>query len=713
MRRTSPSRLLLPGLVVGLVAIIFASPAAAQSFDPAALRGIVVDDISAELTGSWMKSASVRPFVGEGYIHDENTDKGNKSVRFVLNVPADGDYEVLLAYTHGSNRDKKVPVEIYAADGVKTVYVDQSVPAALGNGFQPLGQFNFEKDKEVSIVISNRDTKQYVIADAVQVVTPDEFKLVQADAKKKPVVAKPPTKQEAVAKTPPPARSKFNPTPPSRDVAKLTPEKLDELLNDRADGMADVPQTSDEAFLRRATLDLIGRQPTRDELLAFVADASSEKRSAAIDRLLASEDYGRNWANYWSDVIGSRQQEPQLTFHNYGPFKRWLADELNAGTTWDEITFRMLTAQGKVGQHPEATFIGFHQGDANRLAGETTRVFLSVKIACAECHDHPFVDMPQETFHGMAAFFARTEANIPQLDSNGIEVKSKSKGEQRIPGKKGDVPPTPLGGGALELGTDDLVRRGALAQWITSGDNPYFARSYVNRIWSRLMGRGFAEPIDDFGEDTLFVLPEVHEAVADHFIASGFDHRDLCRLVMNTRAYGRALTEESAASDEQSLAAVNTKPLRGDEVFDSLVAAIDLENITPPREKKTGAVRFPPPPKSTRDLVNAAFGYDPSFSDKLLLRTMKQAMFMMNNQQLDDAIDATPETETFLSKLLAAESDDKAAITRLYQHVLAREPTENELKIVLGHVEKVNDRPAAFEDILWSLLNSAEFTTRR
>jgi hypothetical protein len=694
---------------------VFTSPVIAQSFGPATLRGIVVDDANAELTGSWMKSSSVRPFVGEGYIHDENTEKGSKSVRFTLKVPADGDYEVLLSYSHGSNRDKKVPVEIHAADGVKTVHIDQSVPAALGNGFQPLGQFRFEKDKPVAIVISNRDTQQHVIADAVQVVTPDEFKLVQADAKTKPVVKKPPAppaKKNEVAKSPPPEPPKFNPIPPSRAVASLTPPQLDDLLEAKADGMADVPQTSGEEFLRRASLDLIGRQPTRDELLAFVADESSDKRSVAIERLLASEDYGHNWANYWSDVIGSRQQEPELTFHDYKPFKKWLADEFNAGASWDEITFRMLTARGKVGQNPEATFIGFHQGDANRLAGETTRVFLSVKIACAECHDHPFVDMPQETFHGMAAFFARTEAKIAQLDSNGIEVKSKTKGEQKIPGKKGEMPPTPLAGDALELGADDLVRRAVLAHWITSGDNPYFARAYVNRIWSRLMGRGFADPVDDFGEDTLFVLPEVHQAVADHFIASGFNHREMCRLVMNTRAYGRALTE-SASSDSDSLAAVNTKPLRGDEVFDSLVAAIGLENITPPRENKTGAVRFPPPPKSTRDLVNAAFGYDPSFPDKLVLRSMKQAMFMMNNQQLGAAIDTAPETETFLAKLIAEEGDDEQAIVRLYQHVLARNPTDKELKIVLAHVEEVNDRPAAFEDILWSLLNSAEFTTRK
>lgn len=699
-------------VVISLLAAVFATPAAAQSFDPAKLRGIVVDDAGAELTGSWKKSTSVRPFVGAGYIHDENAEKGAKSVRFTLRVPADGKYEVLLAYTHGVNRDRKVPVEVYAADGVKTVHVDQSVPAALGRGFHPLGQFQFAKDREVAIVVSNRETKQHVIVDAVQVVTPDEFKLVQADAKKKPVVKKPPGKAESVANSPPPEPPKFKPVAASRDLAKLTPPQLDEMLAAKGAGMAGMPQTSDEEFLRRASLDLIGRQPTRDELIAFVAEASKQKRSAAIDRLLASDGYGNNWANYWSDAIGYRQQEPELTFHDYGPFKRWLVERFNSGTPWNEVTFQILTARGKVGQNPETTFIAFHQGDAHRLAGETTRIFLSIKIACAECHDHPFVDMPQETFHGIAAFFARTEAKVSKLNSNGIEIKSKGKGEQKIPGKKIEMPPTPLDGDPLELGAGDLARRAALAHWVTSGDNPYFARAYVNRIWSRLMGRGFAEPVDDFGENTFFALPEIHDAVADHFVATGYDHRELFRLLMNTRAYGRALTK-SATADGESPAAAITKPLRGDEIFDSLVTAIELENITPPREKKTDAVRFPPLAKSTRDLVNAAFGYDPSFPDKLVLRTMKQAMFMMNNRQLHKAIDAAAETETFLARLVAGESDNEKAITRLYQHVLARRPTENELKILLAHVEKVNNRPAAFEDALWSLLNSAEFTTRK
>jgi hypothetical protein len=228
-----------------------------------------------------------------------------------------------------------------------------------------------------------------------------------------------------------------------------------------------------------------------------------------------------------------------------------------------------------------------------------------------------------------------------------------------------------------------------------------------------MMGRGFYEPVDDLGEtggDP--ILLELHNALAAHFIASNYDHKDLVRLIANTKAYQRKLAT-SGDQDDKPLAAAYTKQLRGDEVFDSLVTAIGLPNIEPEKPKPTAAIRFPIPPKSTRDLVNEAFGYDPSLEDELLVRNMKQAMFLMNNVQLQTQIDARLESGTYLAKLLAAESDDNALAIKLYRGVLGRSPSEKELEIVLTHVKRINGRGPAFEDVLWSLINSAEFTTRR
>jgi hypothetical protein len=149
-------------------------------------------------------------------------------------------------------------------------------------------------------------------------------------------------------------------------------------------GIQTARQIDDEAFIRRLTLDFIGRQPTMDEMSQFLADTSADKRAKAVDKLLGEKEFGVNWANYWSDVISYRTPGPELTFLNYTPFKAWLADQLNQEKGWDETTYNIVTAVGKIADNPAATYVGFHQGDKSRLASETTRVFLSTQIQCAE-----------------------------------------------------------------------------------------------------------------------------------------------------------------------------------------------------------------------------------------------------------------------------------------------------------------------------------------
>jgi hypothetical protein len=704
-----------------LVAMLFTTAmvgknALAQNgIDPAKLPGIVVDNAAAELSGTWKQSTSVSPFVAGGYI----TANGPEihTARFEIDVPAAGNYQVLVAYTFSSNRAPRVPVTIRAADGDHTIDLDQQKKPAGPYCFHPLGEFFFESGQAL-VTISTEKTQGAVIADAVQFLTADEFELAKKDAAKNPppLATKPadkPATTAAAAKPAPvePSAVKFEKAAPSRELARLTPAQLDALLEQNAAGISSSAVIYDEQFLRRVSLDIIGRQPSAEELDQFVADISPDKRAAVVERLLASPEYGANWANYWSDVISYRVPEPELTFLNYDTFKQWLAKNLNEDTTWDEVVFQILTADGKVGDNPAATYVGFHQANQSRLAAETSRIFLAVNIQCAECHDHPFVDMPSKTFHQMAAFFVRSEAKLPWNDSNGIEVKGKPAGEYKMPGGKGEMQPVAFTSKPVDLGSGDLTRRGELARWIVSPENSWFAKAYSNRIWARLMGRGFCEPVDDIGEGSEPVLPKVHAAVAEHFTASGFDAKELIRLIANTRAYQRGLNDNSP--QDKPFAATITAKLRGDEVFASLSAAIELPNVTPPQATASSAVRFPPPPKSTRDLVNEAFGFDPSLTADYLTRTMAQAMLMMNNKQIQAQVDASSDSSTMLARLLADEKDNAAAATTLYQRVLARRPSERELEIATKYIAGMNDRGAAFEDLLWSLLNSAEFTTRR
>lgn len=717
-------------ITAGIFVAVLASFAAAQEtgIDPSTLAGLVQDDSQAVVAGTWTKSVHTKPFLGEGYLYASGGEK--QTVSFSLEVKEAGIYQVLLSYTPGPNRTEKAAVLVHAADGVKTVVVNQMKKPEGPYCFQPLGEFKFEAGKAVVVVSAEGNMKGVVIADGVQLLSPEQFKIAQAEAPQKPPKLLPALAKNTPPKTPVPAKPKegtkkeeppqqqpvqFVRKTPAKPVAKLTPSQLDELMEQYVGGIQNSQPISDEAFLRRVTLDLIGRQPKLPEMDAFLANERLDKRAEAVEKLLASPEFGVNWANYWSDVISYRTPQPELTFLNYTSFKHWLAERFNKNAGWDETTYAMLTAVGKVGDNPAATFVGFHQGDKSRLAAETTRVFLSTQIACAECHDHKFVEMPQETFHHVAAFFVRVNTKLPWNDSDAIIVSSKADGEHKMPGGKGEMQPIAFSERKVDLGRSDVDRRTELADWIVAPENPWFAKAMTNRIWGRMMGRGFSEPVDEIGELGDRVLPEVHAAVAEHFVAAGYDMKDVFRLVANSKSYQRALRDPDKSNklERKPFAVISAGRLRGDEVFDSLAIGIGLPNVTPPATPATDAVRFPPPPKSTRDLVSDAFGFDPSSDASNVSRTMQQAMLLMNNEQIQKQIDASPGSGTMLAGLIAAEADDTKAVTRLYENVLARKPNGEEIDLAKKHLAKVGERKAAYEDLLWSLVNGAEFLSRR
>ena len=699
---------------------------AAQGIAPDKLSGLVIDDTQAELVGEWLTSTSIGPYLGKSYIHDQANGKGRKSVKFTFRVKQPGEYHLLIAYSSTGNRAAEVPITVTSGDQSGTTFLNQKKRPELATGFTPVGAFVLAADSDTTVLIETKGTTDHVIVDGIRLLTDSELTTARTAEKTIPkgfVTVKPAPKKKVGTKKelPPPVAPVFARKSPHKNFAPLTSSEFDRLLG--LDETSDLKLVNDVRFFRRVSLDLVGRQPTLDEYRAFVKDSSPNRRVQNVDRMLASEDFGRNWGNYWSDLIAMRTPEPQLTFLNYEPFREWLAQQFNKGAGWDESVFRMVTAVGKVGDGAEGTFVGFHQGASNRIAGELTRVFLGVRIACAECHDHPFVDMPQETFHGMAAFFTRVKVDVAQNNSDNIRITSAEKGEHKMPGAKEEMKPTIYRGDSIELGLSDLKRREQLAYWVVNGDNPFFARAFVNHIQARLMGRGFFDPVDDLGEEAEPLLAEAHDALAAHFVASDFDARSVFRTIVNSRAYQAAeratpvvTTESSDSSKDAPQRAAFTgarpKKLRGDEVFDSLVTAVSLPNTRATIAKKTEAVRFPIPPKSTRDLVNEVFGYDPAFRDALINRTMDQAMFLINNDQILKQVDARTDRETVLAKLLKDEPDNQVVADVLYARVLTRQPTARERAIVLKHVEGLNDRERAFEDVLWSLLNSAEFTTR-
>jgi hypothetical protein len=714
----------LPVLLAGAIAALtlLERQALAQGgIDPASLAGLVQDEAAAKVEGTWTKSVHTKPFLGEGYQYASGGE--GQRVTFTLEVKEAGTYQILLSYTPGPNRTEQAAVLVETTDGEKVLSVNQMRKPEGPYSFHPLGEFPLNAGPVKVVVSAEANKKGVVIADGVQILTPEQFKIAQEEAPKKPPkllatlnanpnkpAAKPAEKkpEEPVSEAAPPFARKA----PTKPLAKITSDALDALMEQHVGGIENSIPIDDEAYIRRVTLDLIGRQPTLAEREAFLADGEADKRARLVERLLASPEFGVNWANYWSDVISYRTPEPELTFLNYTPFKSWLAEQFNANKGWDETTYQIVTATGKVAENPAATYVGFHQADRSRLAAETTRVFLSTQIQCAECHDHKFIDMPQATFHHVAAFFVRVQAKLPWNDSSQIVVSSKPSGEHKMEGRKEDMKPIAFSERSVDLGISDVKRRAELAEWIVGPENPWFAKAFANRVWARLMGRGFCEPVDEIGELGDRVLPEVHTALAEHFAATEYDMKDVFRVVALSKSYQREIRDADKGV-EKPFAAIAAGRLRGDEVFDALATGIKLPNITPPATPATAAIRFPPPPKSTRDLVNEAFGFDPSAEQGNVARTMQQAMLLMNNKQIQAQINAQPGADTMLAKLVAAEKDDDAAIVRLYEQVLARKPSSAEVALAKEHIASVGQREAGYEDLLWSMINSAEFLSRR
>lgn len=267
-------------------------------------------------------------------------------------------------------------------------------------------------------------------------------------------------------------------------------------------------------------------------------------------------------------------------------------------------------------------------------------------------------------------------------------------------------------GPSLPHGMDDLARRQAVSQFVTSKSNPWFAKAFVNRIWSELLGQGFTMPIDDMGETKGTIHPEVLDLLAGQFAETNYDIKWLFRTIMNTQAYQRQLAPASSNLSEHPFAAAKPTRLRGDQVYLSLQSAVGNFG-TPGRflRRENQAALLPAVAFRQKAAFTGTFGFDPSTPQDELAGSIPQALYLMNSTSLNARIQA--EGRTNLGILLRNNRDNKAALDELYLTTLTRYPSADEQKINLSYIKATGDRNEAFEDILWALLNSTEFLSKR
>ncbi|MCA9052230.1 MAG: DUF1549 domain-containing protein [Planctomycetaceae bacterium] len=477
-----------------------------------------------------------------------------------------------------------------------------------------------------------------------------------------------------------------NEFPAMRRSTSFTPEDLDKQLEQSVAKGTDtkfVDVVDDETFLRRVSVDLTGLVPDRDQIKKFVADKGAKKREQLIDQLLETGAYSRKWARYWSSVVFFETAANRNSI-NPQSFEDWLASEFAANRSWDLIVAQMLSAapqrhserkpqdNGWEQDHGPNNFILACERKPEVIASQTARLFMGISIGCAECHDHPFDQWKREQFHEMAAFFAPNKYYM----TDQYDPAEKSEMQARF--LLGEKPPEYLKGDH---------RRVAMAGYLMyNPDNYWFARAYVNRIWNELVGDGFYS-VDSLGPDKEVTHVLVVNRLASAFRQQGFDVKWLFRMILNTRTYQRQIRTLDEEAD--LFTAVRPARLRPYEVADNLERLVG----------ENGGMR---------KAIESAFEQNPSVPQRDLEGTMQQALLMMNNSQLHSKLAASS-----LAKDLSQMKSDEDLIREAFLGVLARTPTFLETARYKQYLQQSQNRQESVEDLLWVLVNSAEFVAKR
>jgi hypothetical protein len=498
----------------------------------------------------------------------------------------------------------------------------------------------------------------------------------------------------------------------------LAPEELSRRVDEelvavwQANAIRPVGPATDAEFMRRVYLDLTGRIPSVSEVQEFLEEPAADRREALVDQLLGHHDHATHLAAVWREIL--LPVEADLSrLGGTAKFEEWLAERFAENLPYDQLVRDLLRAEGRVAESGPLLFYAALRLNPEELAGRTSRAFLGVRMECAQCHDHFFDDsISQRDFWSFAAFFARISRPRGKMEMTSpvLAVRDNQQGDVMIPETDEVVPPRlPLTAVQIADTPDGPSRREVLARWLTSKNNGQFARATVNRVWAHLFGRGLVEPVDDMRADNAPIAPEVLETLSRDFAASEFDLRRLLRALVLTQTY--QLSSRSQDSDPARalhFAQMNIKSFTADQLYDCIAVAT---------RQGTSASGGPPPGEGLErfaDTSRQAFIEQfraPAGQITDYHAGIPQALTLMHGGLIHNATDVA--TSGLLKSLAAPFFTDDQRLDTLFLSTLSRYPTDAERKVMLEWVAKAGsdvERQQALGDVLWALLNSAEFT---
>ena len=480
---------------------------------------------------------------------------------------------------------------------------------------------------------------------------------------------------------------------------------IDELVNAKLRTLRihPSPLCTDEEFLRRVTLDIVGLLPEREERAAFLGDESTSKRATKIDELLTRPEFAQLWAKKWAELLLVRTEINRVEYKPMFLYWQWLTEQIISGRPLDAMIRELLSATGSTFDTPATNFYQVDP-DQKKVAENVAQAFLGIRIQCAQCHNHIFDRWTMDDYYSFTAFFSQI-ARKRSDDYREWMIYNSGSGEVRHPVAGGLMKPKFLGGAEPDLKGRD--RRAVLADWIVSPENPYFAVSVANRIWAHFLGSGIVEPVDDIRVSNPPSNLALFNMLGEKLVDYKFDTRRLVRDICTSNTYQRSCeVNESNASDTANFARSQPRRILAEVLLDCLVQATG----------KPGKLPGLPPGARAVQIVDGRAGnyflttFGRARRDTVCAceaktePTLSQALHLLNGKNVHNKI----AQGGLVKKWLAADKTTAEIIDEIYLRCLTRLPTDEERKRLVATLPEKNPK-GALQDIFWAVLNSREF----
>lgn len=498
---------------------------------------------------------------------------------------------------------------------------------------------------------------------------------------------------------------------------------IDKHINAKLEKRKILPsaECTDAEYLRRVYLDLTGLPPTAEQARAFIASplTSQEKRRQLVDQLLGSRDYVAFWSNKWADLLQCNQKA--LGEKGVWAFREWIRESVAQNKPYDQFAYELITAQGSNLTNPAVNYYRAlkdlddkKQLTPNKMTEDISQTFLGVRFNCNKCHDHPFEKWTQQQYYEFGAFFARV-AFKPGTRAGEEIVYTNFRGGENIYPKTSMAMTPHVPYGQQPNVEEAQVRQQAFARWMTSKDNPLFAKSYVNRTWSYFFGVGIIDPVDDIRASNPPSNPELLDALTEDFVKSGFNMQQLVRTIVTSRAYQASVVANDWNKDDRiNFSHFLPRRLTAEQMMDAVGLAAGVKPKVQGLPDGMRAVYLADGLTDTGSDFLKLFGRPKRETACECERTsnmsLAHALNLVNGPLISGAV---TDPASSIGKLVEKEKDNKKVVEEIYLATLSRMPTAEELKLAEEFGTDPKQRLEVAQDLAWALMNSPAFLFNR